>query len=65
LKKHTVSRFIFAVILGISQIVPSALAQQPGSLVDKAYKDRVLQKIASLLESKYVLSKLSGSRQIL
>ena len=55
-KKHTVTRFIFAVILGISQTVLFVLAQQPKSLTDRAYRDEVLQKIASLLESKYVLS---------
>ena len=31
-------------------------AQQAGSLTDKAYRDGVLQKIAGLIESKYVLS---------
>lgn len=33
-----------------------ALAQQPKSLADGAYKDGVLEKVASLLESKYVLA---------
>ena len=56
MKKHPATRFIFAVIMWISQIVLSALAQQPGSLTNRAYKNGVLQKIASLLETKYVLS---------
>jgi hypothetical protein len=56
LKKHRVTRFIFAVILWISQIVLSALAQQPPSLTDRAYKEGVLQKIVGLVESKYVLA---------
>ena len=56
MKKQPVTRLIFAVILGILQIVLFALAQQHKSLTDRAYKDGVLQKIASLLESKYVLS---------
>ena len=34
MKKYTVTRFIFAVILWISQIVLSALAQQPQSLTN-------------------------------
>jgi len=55
-KKHTATRFIFAVILGISQTVLFALPQQLKSLTNRAYKDGVLQKIASLLESKYVLA---------
>jgi tetratricopeptide (TPR) repeat protein len=33
-----------------------ASAQQPGSLTDPAYKSGVLQKIAALVESKYVLA---------
>ena len=31
-------------------------AQQPGRLTDRAYKNGVLQKIAGLVESKYVLA---------
>jgi tetratricopeptide (TPR) repeat protein len=31
-------------------------AQQPGSIVDRAYKNGLLQKIAGLVESKYVLA---------
>ena len=56
MNKHRITRFIFAIILWISQIILSALAQQPGSLTNRAYKNGVLQKIASLLETKYVLS---------
>jgi len=56
MKKRRVSRLIFAVILGILQTVLFALPQQPKSLTDRAYKDGVLERIASLLESKYVLS---------
>jgi Peptidase family S41/N-terminal domain of Peptidase_S41 in eukaryotic IRBP/Tetratricopeptide repeat len=35
---------------------PCALAQQPKSLADRAYKDGVLEKVAGLVESKYVLA---------
>jgi hypothetical protein len=35
LKKYTVTRFIFAVILWISQIALSASAQQPQSLTNR------------------------------
>jgi tetratricopeptide (TPR) repeat protein len=54
LRKRMVARFIFSVIL----VIPQAflLAQKPGSLADRSYKESVLQKLASLLESKYVLS---------
>ena len=48
---------LFSIILFAVGLPHSILfAQQPGSLTDRAYKDGVLQKIARLLESKYVLS---------
>ncbi|MBN1224803.1 MAG: hypothetical protein JXB23_16265 [Candidatus Aminicenantes bacterium] len=56
MKKHRVTGLFFAAILGILQTAFFASAQQPKSLSDRAYKEGVLQKIASLLESKYVLS---------
>jgi tetratricopeptide (TPR) repeat protein len=51
-------KFILFSIILFAIAMPHSIvfAQQSKSLTDKAYKDRVLQKIASLLESKYVLS---------
>jgi len=56
LTKHRGIPLILAVILGILQTVLFASDKQSGNLTDKNYKDGVLQKIAALLESKYVLS---------
>jgi hypothetical protein len=52
-KKATLFGILFSVLV---LRAPFVLAQQPHRLTDCAYKNGVLQKIAGLLESKYVLS---------
>jgi tetratricopeptide (TPR) repeat protein len=48
---------LFCLLFSILVMGPSfVLSQQPQSLTDPAYKNGILQKIAGLLESKYVLS---------
>jgi tetratricopeptide (TPR) repeat protein len=53
---------IMAVLLAMAGISHAAAsAPQPKSLKDRAYKENVLQKIASLIESKYVLAEKAKS----
>ncbi len=53
---------IMAILLAVAGISHGAAsASRPKSLEDGAYKKSVLQKIASLIESKYVLAEKAGS----
>ncbi len=47
---------VHAAAIDAAAVQPLALAKQHQSLADKAYKEGVLQKIAALVESKYVLA---------